>query len=301
MASGQKAAAPKHKSIQALLAAYPGHSDPKALIRLLAREKVAFAKKNRWSGPPFCPKIFTSIFGLRCKEVDHDIGGDGRILLYPNGRPWIEYRSGRLPERQRFTIFHEFAHTLFPDYAEFLPRHHQASTKKVPDPDREFENLCDVGASELLLPIDDFRTHLGEFPALGFEAIHQLSERYQASVEATTYRLVEVVEDAPCAVVFFTDQKDDRVGPGPLWVKNFSANRCFKSFIWPGTTPPENSVVIECYHNNGVTKVTQETWSINGSPHTWMVQATKLPIVPDHPEYAKVAALLFSSKPQTKP
>jgi hypothetical protein len=295
LARSRKAAAPKHKSIQALLAAYPEHSDPKALIRILAREKVAVAKKKGWLGPPFCPKIFTSLFGLRCKEVDHDIDGDGRILLYPDGRLWIEYRSGRLPERQRFTIFHEFAHTLFPDYAEFLPRHHQASQKRVPDPDREFEYLCDVGASEMLLPIDDFRNHLAEFPSHGFEAIHELSGRYRASIDATTYRLVEVVEHSPCAVAFLTDQRDGRFGPGPLWVKSFSANPCFKSFIWPDTTPPPNSVVVECYHNNSVmTKAARETWWIKGQPHTWLVQATKLPIIPDHPEYAKVAALLFS-------
>src|SRR6186713_1050187 len=102
----------RHPSVKALLDAHPGERDPKEVIRRLARSKVAHAKSLGWEGPPFCPKEFSSIFDIRCKEVNHAIGGDGRILVQRNGKPVIEYVSGRMPERQRFTIFHEFAHTL---------------------------------------------------------------------------------------------------------------------------------------------------------------------------------------------
>src|SRR5205807_2090586 len=92
----------RHKSVLALLAAHPGESDAKKLIRRLAREKVAYAKTHSWLGPAFCPKILSSIFGIRCKEVTHDIRGDGRILPYRDGKLWIEYRQDRPIERQRF-------------------------------------------------------------------------------------------------------------------------------------------------------------------------------------------------------
>src|SRR6185437_15156974 len=105
----------------------------------------AYAKALGWNGPAFCPKVFAGIFGIRCKEVNYEIGGEGRILPYADRKLWIEYRSQRLPERQRFTIFHEFAHTLFPDFCKFLPHHYSGG--KAKDPEKEFENLCDIAAS----------------------------------------------------------------------------------------------------------------------------------------------------------
>src|ERR1700682_543273 len=108
----------RHPSVLALLAKYPGERYPKQIIRSLAQERTADARRKRWSGPPFCPKILSSLYGIRCCEADHEIGGEGRILPDPKrpDRPMIEYRSGRMKERERFTIFHEFAHTLFPDF-----------------------------------------------------------------------------------------------------------------------------------------------------------------------------------------
>ena len=281
--------------MEALLASHPGESDPKAVIRRLARAKVAYAKSHGWSGPPFCPKELASLFGIRCREVGHDIGGDGRILLYPDGKPWIEYRAGRMPERQRFTIFHEFAHTLFPDYCEFLPRY-QTPEKKLHDPEKEFEFLCDLAAAEMLLPAEEFRRDLNSAGRLGFEAVHDLRERYKASIDATTYRLVELTDSVSCAAVFFTDQKGGHPGCGPLWVKNCSKNSQFKSYLQPGVSPPTNSIVVHCFRNGAETTTPmKETWRIYGQPRTWLVQAAKLPTVIDNPDYPKVVALLLPS------
>jgi Zn-dependent peptidase ImmA (M78 family) len=56
-------------------------------------------------------------------------------------------------ERQRFTIYHELAHTYFPGAFEFV--RHQESFP-ADQAHRKFENLCDIGAAELLLPYDEF-------------------------------------------------------------------------------------------------------------------------------------------------
>lgn len=290
-ASGQSRS--RHTSVKALLDAHPGEQDPKAIIRRLARSRVAYAKSLGWKGPPFCPKEFASIFGIRCKEVAHAIGGDGRILVYPDGKPVIEYLAGRMPERQRFTIFHEFAHTLFPDYCALVPHHH-APESQLSDEEKEFEFLCDVGAAEMLLPLDEFTHDLAGQPVACFEAIHTLRQRYVASIDATIYRAVEVETRVPCAAVFLTDQrKPNFTGRGPLWVNNHSRNGPFRTFIWPGTTPPPDSVTLHCYRNAvDTTKPVKETWWLQGKPRTWQVQAAKLPAIPDSPAYAKVAALL---------
>lgn len=282
----------KHPSITALLKAYPGKTDPKEIIRDLAREKVAYAKARRWKGPPFCPKEFASIFGMRCKEVTHDIGGDGRILVQPNGKPLIEYAKGRMPERQRFTIFHEYAHTLFPDYCDYVAHHHTPE-KSLPDPEREFELLCDVAAAEMLLPVKEFGRDLLRLAPACSESVHSLRKRYNASIDATIYRAVVLETRTPLAAVFLTDQKKRFSGDGPLWVNHSSRNSQFKPFIWPGTLPPKNSATIRCLLE-GVDMSTnvRETWTVKGEPQTWFVQAMRLPEILEAPAYPKVVALL---------
>ena len=286
----------KHESVRALLSQYPGETNPKKLIRRLAREKIAYAKAHGWNGPPFSPKIFASIFDIRCREVDFDIGGEGRILPHPSGRPVIEYRKGRLHERQRFTIFHEFAHTLFPDFCEYRRSLNHASPKKPSDPEKEFENLCDVAAAEMLLPHEDFHDDLTKLKKLSFDAVHHLRQRYEASIDATTHRLVELADTVPCTAVFLTDQQGDHSGRGPLWVKYSCYNSLFKGYIQPGVLPPQNSVALECFSGGKeLTNSSRETWWINGKPRTWLAQAVKLPDVPENPDYAKVVVLLFPS------
>lgn len=295
-AEGHGAPPTRHVSVQALLKAHPGETDPKALIRRLAQQKIASAKAHGWAGPPFCPRIFASLFGIRCKGVLCDIGGEGRILPHPNGHAIIEYRQDRLLERQRFTIFHEFAHTLFPDFCSYQRAVHHAALRKLSDPEKEFENLCDIAAAEMLLPKEDFCRDLTELRPLGFMAVNHLRQRYIASVDATTHRLVELTDTDPIAAVFLTDQRGKHSGEGPLWVKYSCRNPLFKGFIQPGITPPQNSVVYSKFQEvMAFTAPIRETWSINGSPRSWLVQALKLPDIPENPDYPKVVALLFSA------
>ena len=294
-ATGREASAIVHKSIEALLAAYPNEGGAESIIRRLAREKVAYAKSRGWAGPPYCPKELVSLFGIKCKEVDHEIDGEGRILLCRTKKLQIEYRKDRLPERQRFTIFHEFAHTLFPDYCEFIPQH-QSSQKNPPSPLKKFEHLCDVGASEMLMPLDDFTADFQKQKRLNVESVHMLRERYRASIDATIYRLLDLVTSVGFAAVFLTDQRGTNQGYGSLWVKHTSRNGLFKSYIPAGVTPPANSVATQCYRNDlETTAAVKETWWIKGAPRSWLVQAAKLPTVKEDPNYPKVVALLFPS------
>ncbi|HEX3718949.1 MAG TPA: ImmA/IrrE family metallo-endopeptidase [Verrucomicrobiae bacterium] len=196
-------------------------------------------------------------------------------------------------ERQRFTIFHEFAHTLFPDFCQFLPHHQSASTTED-DLDYEFENLCDIAAAEMLLPHEDFISDVQKLSWLGFEAVHNLRHRYVASIDATVYRLIDLAKTVSTSVVFLTDVKGSHPGRGPLWVKSCRPNSMFKGYVLPGTQPPASSITVRCLIQNiGTTAPVPETWWIKGRPRTYLVQAARLPTISSSPEYPKVAALLF--------
>src|SRR5258708_17669516 len=169
-----------------------------------------------------------------------------------------------MPERQRFTIFHEFGHTLFPDYCEFVT-HHQASENQLTTEEKEFEYLCDVAAAEMLLPFEEFSYDLSQQSAACFDAIHYLRRRYVASIDATTYRLVDFETRVPCAAVFLTDQKKNFTSSGPLWVNHSSHGSLFNTFIRPGTTPPATSIALQCFRDGTeTTGQVHETWTVDG-------------------------------------
>lgn len=282
----------RHPSVQTLLTHY-SEKNPKSLIRRLAQEKVSQAKAQGWNGPAFCPRKFCSHFGVRCFEVSHEIDGDGRILRGTDGRTRIEYAAGRMKERQRFTIFHEFAHLLFPDYAEFLPHHHQAYSLRYTPEEKEFEGLCDTAAAEMLFPHTDFVEDLKQLERLHFPELERLQARYGGSLDATCYRLLDLASTVPISIVFLTDQRGTHKGGGPLWVRHASRNAIFKGFIPPGERPPNNSVARICFEKQSpYVGPSKETWWIKGLPRTYMAEAIKLPTV-DNPDYPKLMVILL--------
>ncbi len=282
----------QHPSILALLEAHPGESDPKAIIRKLAREKVAYAKQNWWTGPAFDPHFFVSIFGIRTREIDYDIDGEGRILCERNQRLTIEYLKKRLPERQRFTIFHEFAHTLFPDYCKFVPYNHAPNSRQS-EPEKKFENLCDVAAAEMLMPLEDFTRDAQNAGPLSITAVHELRKLYQASIDATAHRLVEL-SNISCAAAFLGGVESESKNGNLLPVNYLIRSTSFKCYMPRGTNINPKSIAVKCLQEDlECTDPIKETWWINGKPRSWLVQAARLPIIQDNPYYPKVLVLLL--------
>jgi Zn-dependent peptidase ImmA (M78 family) len=111
-----------------------------------------------------------------------------------NGKRFICTNANDRPERQRFTVCHEVAHLRLG-----LPSQHQNlpwwSYAKRP----LAEILCDIFASELLLPYELFQPE-AERSTIGLSSIDELAGRFQASVTATGSRYAAVVS-APAAFV----------------------------------------------------------------------------------------------------
>lgn len=117
--------------------------------------------------------------------------------------------------------------------------------------------------------------------------------RYEASIDATIYRTLSYETRVPLAAVFFTDQKKHFEGDGPLWVNSLSRITRFRPFIWPGTIPPNDSVVHSCLRSGEDSpRWVRETWTVKGERKTWLVQAARLPEIPYAPLYPKVVVLV---------
>ncbi len=199
------------RSIDLLLAANPGATDPEAVIRAKSRDLVTRARALGWQGPPFDMELLASIHGIR---VERDHTGEVRDAVLIPDRSGREFRirvGADVPEeRVRYNIPHEITHTFFPDCAVTVRlrggRDHD---------DREVEALCDVGASEMLFPLEPFLRDVGGLGGPSFSTLAALRESYHASWEATGNRLAATASD-PCAMVILSQRlkpMEERMGP----------------------------------------------------------------------------------------
>jgi hypothetical protein len=207
----------------------------------------------------------------------------------------IQYRSGQLIERQRFTICHEIAHSCFPDAYEYV-RYLDAYTPEE-KAFFEFENLCNIGASELLFPLLEFQRDMSKNPArLIFSST--LATAYGASVDATTRRLLDLT-DHSCAAVFLTDESfgDFAALPGRMRIKYYWKSGSFRGHFPKGTLLPKASQITLAPPAPPIDLRTgKEAWWINNRPRSLYVEAMVLPKVTNK-DYAKVLALVHSKLP----
>ena len=183
-------------------------------MRQQARAKLAEADQvlrtidAGWAPPPFDPLLVAQALGIRCAPVAEPWLQDAMIFVQ-EGRPTILYRPDRPRARTSFNIFHEIAHTLFPDYLS-NPRYRHPRRPRLFEPEGRLEYLCDLAATEFLMPMELFSADL---KAGGFGASHAeaLAARYGASVEAVCLRMMEADADS-CALVLVEPRRQLKRG-----------------------------------------------------------------------------------------
>jgi hypothetical protein len=111
---------------------------------------------------------------------------DAVLVPILSGKRAIIYNPNVPRSRVAFSIAHEITHTFFPNSvngARF--RNICASGSREAN---ELERLCDLGASELLMPLSDFRSATA---ATGYtlSAVSALMQTFGSSFEATAFRL----------------------------------------------------------------------------------------------------------------
>lgn len=122
-------------------------------------------------GPPVDLEAAALKLNVTLCEEDIPVSGE----LRKNGKDYTVVVSSHLsPNRKRFTIAHEMAHVLF-----------ELSGRNPPRTGKEVERLCDLLASEILMP-----THL--LDSLPEDAapyrVVQLSQSFGTSVQAAAIR-----------------------------------------------------------------------------------------------------------------
>ncbi len=187
-----------HNSVVRLIECHQHISqDPEEIIRNLVRNRLIEAKDLGWSGPSFDPRILASIMGIECEKSRQLVHSeDAELHPTADGRVIIRYNPNRPRTRQNFSIAHEISHTLFPGYKDQYKARHKSGRF---DPSSEVEFLCDMGASEIVLPAPDFDLTLNR-TGISLESLEELSTLYEASREASAIRMI-TTDRYPCAIM----------------------------------------------------------------------------------------------------
>lgn len=176
------------------------NADPIAVIQDAARSLVLRAREIGWKGPPFNPLKIVEMLGATA-SANANIA-DARLIPSSDG-PVIEYNPQQARERVRFSIAHEVAHMLFPDWADEV-RNRGGS----PSPDDwQLEMLCNIAASEFVLPIGSLPHDIAHAT---IEDLMRERRSFDVSAEAFLIRFANVT-DAPVSVFFASpgESEDD--------------------------------------------------------------------------------------------
>jgi O-acetyl-ADP-ribose deacetylase (regulator of RNase III) len=229
-----------------------GDSDPVAVVTHKAREVVMRALDQGWSGPPFDPVTLATEY-LKLQVVATDEVREARTVSAGDvGR--IEYNPNRPRERRRYSVAHEIAHTLFPDYAKRVRHRGSHHGKRPGSDDWQLEALCNIAAAEILMPVGTLP--LMDRSAFSVDALAGLRPKYDVSMEAVIIRAVRIA-DFPCAA-FAAAHLDEGPHPGRYRIEYSIASPSWKS-VRPQLILPERSIVAECTAIGHMAKA-DETW-----------------------------------------
>ena len=229
-----------------------GEQNPIEVITQKARAVVFDAIQNGWAGPPFDPFALAEF--LKIGIVPREDVADARTVP-SGGQLAIEFNPNRPRSRVRYSVCHEIAHTFFPDCREFV--RNRLAHEQMHGDDWQLEMLCNIAASELLMPIGSLP--LLEAERLTIDSILELRKKHEVSTEAVLLRAVRITSE-PC-VVFTSSRREHGEGRTSYQVDYAVASRSWnKPPIAAGFTLPTHAVASECTAI-GFTAKAQEEWA----------------------------------------
>lgn len=223
------------------------NGDPVVAVQEAAQRLVLKAREAGWEGPPFNPVKIVEMLGAR--TLANASISDARLFASSNG-PVVEYNPQQPRERVRFSIAHEVAHMLFPDWQEEVRNRGGSSSTD----DWQLEMLCNIAASEFVLPIGSLPQG---FETASIEDLMREKRRYDVSAEAFLIRFVKT-SNTP-VTVFFASPVEDAGGD-----RNYRIDYAIASPLAPratleGMMLPRGSAARSCTAI-GHTDRAVETW-----------------------------------------
>jgi IrrE N-terminal-like domain len=246
---------------------FAGGTDPLLKAREVAAHLFVVARARNLEGPPVDVLALARAAGIHVRAVNEV--ADARIVAPSDpgnrtktsrpaddfasvleGTPGlrIDYNPSRPKGRLRFSIAHELAHACFPGVGEQV-RHRTGSgaVSVVDDGDNwELELLCNVIASELLLP-DDAVAGLLDI-ATDIDFIMETRRRWDVSIEALLRRLTRATRRALTMVAVSRVGRDGEKVPRLDYADHSDATPAESSLrsLSHGQLLPAGSMLLDC-------------------------------------------------------
>lgn len=154
--------------------------------------RVAMMLRSDWNlglGPIAQPVLVLESHGIKVIEVNEDpelfdgtsnvVEGIPVVVINTNDQPVANPKYQNTPERQNLTLFHETGHKVMNIPADV--------------DDKEREDLCNVFASEMLIPSDTFKAIFGEKrPMISSWELKDVQREFGISVRALMVKAVQL-------------------------------------------------------------------------------------------------------------
>lgn len=199
-----------------------GLSD-EATVRELCEELLDVAEVE----PPVDVGLLASLRGI--VSIRASLHGSAGMLIRDGERLRVTVRATDGHERRRFTVLHEAGHTFFPGFLE-------ATKYRCKGPKDREEQLCDLSASELLLPRRFFMPSIAE-TGFGMGAVEELADAYESSIESTAIRMSDLWPARAMLLVFSMRHKPSEHGLEASVQPRVRLNYAHHNGRWPFARP----------------------------------------------------------------
>ncbi len=196
------------------------HEATGLIVQRAAQLVAQLIEKRGHDRPPFLSREFAHLLGFK-QIIQANLGDASAVLLKLRDGYVMKVNQSHHAVRQNFSCAHEIGHVLFNELR--LERHLQEIEYRTFNPQGEArdrskarERLCDIAATELLMPEFVFRrsvSHLG----VSVNSIERLANSFAVSVPAAAIRIAEVSSE-PCIAVQWTPRLGTKTrGLKPAW------------------------------------------------------------------------------------
>ena len=253
-----------------------GADNPIDAIIAMARDLALDAVDRGWAGPPFDPFELAELLDISVTPQANL--RDAQSFVTEAGAKRIEFNPHKPASRIRFSIAHEIAHTLFPDFAE-RPRNRSMEDRSRSD-DWQLEVLCNLAASELLMPATLFEG--ADKPPASMRSLLRERARFEVSMESVLLRLARLTRTDLAVFAAHREEGDE-----PVYRIDYSV----PSSAWTGPRAirrvPRTSAISSCTAVGFTTEAT-EKW---GHDLELDVSCVGLPPFPGH-KFPRVAGFM---------
>jgi Zn-dependent peptidase ImmA (M78 family) len=181
-----------------------GTDDPEKAVRRVASELVEESGLQR----PARNLPLLASFRYIDEIEECEMPGAGRLIPTSEGLK-IQVNKNHTEGRRNFSVCHEITHTLIPNYRDGI-QNRADDTTGFYGIDKEEEYLCDVGASELLMPTHEFLSVVGE-TGTSLEVLPVLASEFGASLEAAAIKLIRTTGNDIAVIVWEMGWKPSQV------------------------------------------------------------------------------------------